>query len=117
MLSEKNKALLVKLFFMSKESATVALLKFRLQKNVKTGKWPSTVVRLIKLLQRFEETGSLKDTLRSGRPTNPSELKDAIHRELSCIQADIMHSAVPGVVTRLECALPCGGGYVEHILL
>ncbi|GFW24852.1 hypothetical protein TNCV_1961171 [Trichonephila clavipes] len=34
-LSEKDKALLVKLFFMNKESATVALRKFLLQKNVK----------------------------------------------------------------------------------
>ncbi|GFT07919.1 hypothetical protein TNCV_873511 [Trichonephila clavipes] len=46
--SEKDKALLVKLFFMNKESATVALRKFR---NVKTGKGPSTVVRLVKLVQ------------------------------------------------------------------
>ncbi|GFV99571.1 uncharacterized protein TNCV_5079351 [Trichonephila clavipes] len=57
------------LFFMNKESATVALRKFRLQKNVKTGKGPSTVVRLIKLVQRFEETGSLKERVRSGRPS------------------------------------------------
>ncbi|GFX02018.1 hypothetical protein TNCV_372071 [Trichonephila clavipes] len=45
---------------MNKESATVALRKFRLQKNVKTGKGPSTVVHLILLVQRLEETGSLK---------------------------------------------------------
>ncbi|GFY00247.1 hypothetical protein TNCV_4710491 [Trichonephila clavipes] len=68
MLSEKDKALLVKLFFMNKESATVALRIFRLQKNVKTGKWPSTVVHLIKLVQQFEETESLEDPVRSRRP-------------------------------------------------
>ncbi|GFU85448.1 hypothetical protein TNCV_4716831 [Trichonephila clavipes] len=38
MLSEKFKALLEKLFFMNKESATIALSKLRLQKRVKTGK-------------------------------------------------------------------------------
>ncbi|GFV10736.1 hypothetical protein TNCV_1755741 [Trichonephila clavipes] len=68
MVSEKGKALSVKLFLMNKESATVAQRKFRLQKNVNTRKGPSTVVRLIKLVQRFEETGLLKDHVRSGRP-------------------------------------------------
>ncbi|GFV78559.1 hypothetical protein TNCV_1888651 [Trichonephila clavipes] len=65
MLREKNKALFVKLFFMNKESMTVALHKFRLQKNVKTE--PSTEVHLIKLVVRFEGTGSLEDRVRSGR--------------------------------------------------
>ncbi|GFT88860.1 hypothetical protein TNCV_906731 [Trichonephila clavipes] len=67
MLIEKDKTLLVKLFFMNKESATVALCKFRLQKNVKTGKGLSTEARFIKLVQRFEETGSLEDRVRSVR--------------------------------------------------
>ncbi|GFV16382.1 hypothetical protein TNCV_1822891, partial [Trichonephila clavipes] len=49
-------------------------------------------------------------------PSSLSELKDAIHREISSIQPDMSHSAVAGFVTRLECLLPCGGGHVEHIL-
>ncbi|GFW42680.1 hypothetical protein TNCV_257411 [Trichonephila clavipes] len=69
MLKEKDKALLVKLFYMNKESATVALRKFRLQKHVKTRKGHSTVLRLIKLVQRFGETGSFEDRVRSGRPS------------------------------------------------
>ncbi|GFS53784.1 hypothetical protein NPIL_54341 [Nephila pilipes] len=40
MLSGKDKALLVKLFYMNEELATVALRKLRLQKNMKTGKRP-----------------------------------------------------------------------------
>ena len=60
MLSGKDKALLMKLFYKNKESATVALRKFRLQKNVKTGQGPLTVAGLTKLVQRFEETGSCK---------------------------------------------------------
>ncbi|GFX83342.1 hypothetical protein TNCV_908601 [Trichonephila clavipes] len=28
----------------------------------------------------------------------------------------MLHSAVAGFVTRLECLLPCEGGHVEHIL-
>ncbi|GFS76522.1 hypothetical protein TNCV_1621371 [Trichonephila clavipes] len=87
MLSEKYKALLVKLFFMNKESATVALRKFSLQKNVKTGKEPSAVVRLIKLVERFEETGSLENRVRSKR----SSLRIIIKR---CVQV-YMASSVP----------------------
>ncbi|GFS39148.1 hypothetical protein NPIL_558721 [Nephila pilipes] len=53
---------------MNEESATVAPRKFRLQKNVQTGKKPLTVADPIKLVQRFEETGSLEDRVSSGRP-------------------------------------------------
>ncbi|GFT06849.1 hypothetical protein NPIL_563101 [Nephila pilipes] len=51
MLSGKDKALLVKLFYLNEESATVALRKFRLQKNVRTGKGPLIVADLTKLVQ------------------------------------------------------------------
>ncbi|GFW88581.1 DUF4817 domain-containing protein [Trichonephila clavipes] len=67
MLSGKDKTLLVKLFYMNEESAAIALRKFRLQKDMKTGKGPLTGAGLIKLVQRFEETGSLEDRERSGR--------------------------------------------------
>ncbi|GFX99295.1 DUF4817 domain-containing protein [Trichonephila clavipes] len=46
-----------------------------------------------------------------------SELKDAIRREVSSIHPDMLHSAVAGFVTRLECLLPCGVSHVEHILV
>ncbi|GFT56731.1 DUF4817 domain-containing protein [Nephila pilipes] len=69
MLSAKDKALLMKMFYMNEESATVALHKFRLQKNVKTGKGPLIVTGITKLVQRFEETESLQDRVRSGRPS------------------------------------------------
>ncbi|GFT70794.1 DUF4817 domain-containing protein [Nephila pilipes] len=58
MLWGEDKVLLVKLPYMNEESATVALRKFRLQKNVKTGEGPLTEVSLKKLVQRFLETGS-----------------------------------------------------------
>ncbi|GFX68624.1 hypothetical protein TNCV_1800371 [Trichonephila clavipes] len=45
-------------------------------------------------------------------PSSLSELKDAIRREVSSIHPDVLHSAVAGFVTRLECLLPCGGGHV-----
>ncbi|GFW16800.1 hypothetical protein TNCV_2759291 [Trichonephila clavipes] len=61
--------ILVKLFFMDKESATVAVRKFRLQKNMKTGKESSTTIRLIKLVQLFDQTGLFEDRVRSGRPS------------------------------------------------
>ncbi|GFW89763.1 DUF4817 domain-containing protein [Trichonephila clavipes] len=68
MLSAPDKALLVKLFYMNEESATIALRKFRVQKNVKTGKGPLTPSGLLKFVKRFEETGKLEDRARAGRP-------------------------------------------------
>ncbi|GFU82923.1 uncharacterized protein TNCV_1743081 [Trichonephila clavipes] len=50
-------------------------------------------------------------------PSSLLELKDAIRREVSSIHPDMLHSAVAGFVTRLECLLPCGGSHVEHILV
>ncbi|GFW32195.1 DUF4817 domain-containing protein [Trichonephila clavipes] len=68
MLSAPDKALLVKLFYMNEESATIVLRKFRVQKNVKSGKGPLTSAGLLKLVKRFEETGKLEDRARAGRP-------------------------------------------------
>ncbi|GFT96702.1 uncharacterized protein NPIL_559101 [Nephila pilipes] len=61
--------------------------------------------------------GHLKSRVFQSRPSNLSELKDAIRREVPRIKPDILHSAVAGFVTRLQCIIPCGGGHVEHILL
>ncbi|GFX76201.1 uncharacterized protein TNCV_2145051 [Trichonephila clavipes] len=61
--------------------------------------------------------GYLKSRVYLSGPSSLSELKDVIHREVSSIHPDMLHSAVAGFVTRLECLLPCGGGHVEHILV
>ncbi|GFU76427.1 hypothetical protein TNCV_106501 [Trichonephila clavipes] len=66
MLSAPDKALLVKLFYMNVESATTALRKFRVQKNVKSGKGPLTPAGLLKSVKCFEETGELEDRGRAG---------------------------------------------------
>ncbi|GFS99317.1 uncharacterized protein TNCV_1601271 [Trichonephila clavipes] len=50
-------------------------------------------------------------------PSSLSEMKDVIHREVSSIHPGMLHPAVAGFATRLECLLPCGGGHVEHILV
>ncbi|GFW55741.1 hypothetical protein TNCV_121251 [Trichonephila clavipes] len=52
-----DKALLMKLFYMNEESATITLRKFRVQKNVMSGKVPLTPAGFLKLVKRFEETG------------------------------------------------------------
>ncbi|GFX39410.1 DUF4817 domain-containing protein [Trichonephila clavipes] len=54
--------------------------------------------------------GYLKSRVYLSGPSSLSELKDTIHREISSIHPDMLHSAVAGFVTRLECLLPCGGG-------
>ncbi|GFV81148.1 DUF4817 domain-containing protein [Trichonephila clavipes] len=68
MLSAPDKAKLVMLFYMNEESATIALSKFRVQKNVKSRKGLLTPAGLLKLVKRFEETGKLEDRARAGRP-------------------------------------------------
>ncbi|GFW27268.1 hypothetical protein TNCV_2831681 [Trichonephila clavipes] len=66
MLSVPDKALLVKFFYINEESVTIALRKFRVQKNVKSEKGPLTPAGLLKLVKRFEETGKSEDRARAG---------------------------------------------------
>ncbi|GFU46383.1 uncharacterized protein TNCV_2354841 [Trichonephila clavipes] len=47
--------------------------------------------------------GYLKYHVYLSGPSSLSELKDAIRREVSSIHPDMLHSAVAGFVTRLEC--------------
>ncbi|GFU72243.1 uncharacterized protein TNCV_369981 [Trichonephila clavipes] len=61
--------------------------------------------------------GYLKSHVYLSGPSSLPELKDAIRREVFSIHPDMLHSAVAGFVTRLECLLPCGGGHVERILV
>ncbi|GFW15922.1 uncharacterized protein TNCV_4431951 [Trichonephila clavipes] len=61
--------------------------------------------------------GYLKSRAYLSSTSSLSELKDAIRSEVSSIHPDMLHSAVAGFVTRLECLLPSGGGHVEHILV
>ncbi|GFT79908.1 uncharacterized protein TNCV_4598171 [Trichonephila clavipes] len=61
--------------------------------------------------------GYLKSRVYLSGPSSLPELKDVIRRKVSSIHSDMLHSAVAGFVTRLECLLPCGGGHVEHILV
>ncbi|GFV31725.1 uncharacterized protein TNCV_2438171 [Trichonephila clavipes] len=61
--------------------------------------------------------GYLKSHVYLSGPSSLPELKDAIRREVFSIHPDMLHSAVAGCVTRLECLLPCGGGHVERILV
>ncbi|GFU27023.1 hypothetical protein TNCV_3512471 [Trichonephila clavipes] len=69
MLSAPDKVLLVKLFYMNDESATIALRKLRVQKKCEEWKRPFDTCRsLLKLVKRFAETGKLEDRARAGRP-------------------------------------------------
>ncbi|GFT48454.1 DUF4817 domain-containing protein [Trichonephila clavipes] len=88
MLSAPDKALLVKLFYMNEESATIALRKFRVQKNVKSGKGPLTPAGLLKLVKRFEETGKLEDRARAGRPCLKEARAPCIVVEMEAIASE-----------------------------
>ncbi|GFT61703.1 DUF4817 domain-containing protein [Trichonephila clavipes] len=84
MLSAPDKALLVKLFYVKEESATIALCKFRVQKNVKSG----TPAGLLKLVKRFEETGKLEDRARAGRPCLKEARAPCIAVEMEAILSE-----------------------------
>lgn len=68
MLTLVDKALLVKLFYVSHESPAEALRRFRTQKRLKKGSGPITPTGLVSLVRRFEETGTLCHRPRSGAP-------------------------------------------------
>ncbi|GFV73870.1 DUF4817 domain-containing protein [Trichonephila clavipes] len=88
MLSAPDKALLVKLFYMNQESATIALRKFQVQKNVKSGKGPLTPAGLLKLVKRLEETGKLEDRAQTGRPCLKEACAPCIAVEMEAIASE-----------------------------
>ncbi|GFX00427.1 DUF4817 domain-containing protein [Trichonephila clavipes] len=104
MLSAPDKALLVKLFYMNEESVTIALRKFRVQKNVKSGKGPLTLAGLLKLVNRFEETGKLEDPARAGRPC----LKEACSPCIAVKMEAIASEAASGTSSAREAARRLG---------
>ena len=64
-ISLKDCTLLVKLFHKNKDCAPVALQKFQIVKNMKKGIGTMTVQVLLKMIQKFEKTGSFD--VQSGR--------------------------------------------------
>ncbi|GFU81666.1 DUF4817 domain-containing protein [Trichonephila clavipes] len=73
---------------MNEESATIALRKFRVQKNVKSGKGPLTPAGLLKLVKRFEETGKLEDRAQAGRPCLKEARAPCIAVEMEAIASE-----------------------------
>ncbi|GFU37146.1 DUF4817 domain-containing protein [Trichonephila clavipes] len=104
MLSAPDKALLVKLFYMNEESVTIALRKFRVQKNVKCGKGPLTLAGLLKLVNRFEETEKFEDPARAGRPC----LKEACSPCIAVKMEAIASEAASGTSSAREAARRLG---------
>ncbi|GFT57178.1 DUF4817 domain-containing protein [Trichonephila clavipes] len=104
MLSVPDKALLVKLFYMNEELATIALRKFRVQKNVKSGKGPLTPAGLLKFVKRFEETGKLEDRAQAGRPC----LKEARTPCIAVEMEAIAFEAASGTSSAREAARRLG---------
>ncbi|GFX59364.1 DUF4817 domain-containing protein [Trichonephila clavipes] len=70
---------------MNEKSATIALRKFRVQKNVKCRKGPLKPAGLLKLVKRFEEAGKLEDRARAGRPCLKEERLPCIAVEMEAI--------------------------------
>ncbi|GFX83343.1 DUF4817 domain-containing protein [Trichonephila clavipes] len=118
MLSAPDKALFVKLFYMNEESATIALRKFRVQKNAKSGKGPLTIEGLLKLVKRFEKTGKLEDRTRAGRPCLKKERAPGIAVEMEAIasEAASMTSSAREAARRLGLPPSCVSNILRRIL-
>ncbi|GFY35524.1 DUF4817 domain-containing protein [Trichonephila clavipes] len=86
------------------ESATIALHKFRVQKNLKSGKGPLTPAGLLKLVKRFEETGKLEDRARAGRPCLKEARAPCIAVEMEAIASE----AASGTSSASEAARQLG---------
>lgn len=101
----------------SRSVKTFLLRKFTEDRLISRGcknEWPSRSPDLTPA--DFWLWGYLKSRVYRGSPATLVELKDAIQLAVSGIDAEMLHAAVIGVVTRLTCLLPCGGGHVEHLL-
>ncbi|GFV49421.1 DUF4817 domain-containing protein [Trichonephila clavipes] len=90
---------------MNEESATIALRKFRVKKNVKSGKGPLTPAGLLKLVKRFEETGKLEDRTRAGRPCL-KEARTSSARE-AARRLGLPPSSVRNILRRILQLYPC----------
>ncbi|GFU80636.1 DUF4817 domain-containing protein [Trichonephila clavipes] len=65
-----------------------ALRKFRVQKNVKSGKGPLTPAGLLRRVKHFEETGKLEDRARAGRPCLKEERAPCIAVEMEATASE-----------------------------
>lgn len=88
MLSLPDRALLVKLFYKNGESTTIALRKFRTEKGLKAQKSPISLNGILNLVRRFEETGSLEDRPRSGRPSLSADRVHAVKSAMEKVAAE-----------------------------
>ncbi|GBO27845.1 hypothetical protein AVEN_29603-1 [Araneus ventricosus] len=66
-LSLKDRALLVKLFYKNGDCAAIALKKFRTLKGLRSCSGPMTAFGLKKMIDKFEESGSLDVKCGKGR--------------------------------------------------
>lgn len=90
-LSAKDKFFLWSFFNINQESATIALRKFQMQKNMRVGKGSLLVIGFIKLVQRFEENGTLENLVISERPCL---IKACLPRVASEMETFVSDSAV-----------------------
>ncbi|GFU33117.1 DUF4817 domain-containing protein [Trichonephila clavipes] len=118
MLSAPDKALLVKLFYINEESATIALRKLRVQKNVKSGKGPLTLGGLLKFVKRFEKTGKLEDRARAGRPCLKEARAPCIAVEMEAIASEAASgtNSVREAARRLGLPSSCVRNILRRIL-
>ena len=91
MLSVVEKALLIKLYYKNAESATAALRAYRSMKGKRSRKGPITPSALIKMMKKFESTGSLASRPRSGRPSTTAAVVTTVEQTVQSMSAISAH--------------------------
>ena len=86
-ISTNDRIFLIKCYYSNNDSATAALRQFKKERNLI--KDPFGVQSILNLVKKFEETGTIHDLPKSGRPSQQDERTAAVEEALRNDVSDI----------------------------
>ena len=89
MLTLSEKALLVKLYYQNRKSATAALRSCRHRKYIRTGKGSHTSSAVKRMISMFEDTDYSDNRSRSGRPNTSATAAWTVGEEMETVEGFI----------------------------
>lgn len=105
----KTRTLLIKLFYENGSSAAATLRAFKTLKNLHDDPFPrSTITRLV---NKFEETGSVLDAPRAGRPSVNEEEIAIVREAVQKCAGENARGSCSLRQTSAECELPLSTVY------
>ncbi|PRD35605.1 UNVERIFIED_CONTAM: hypothetical protein NCL1_11054 [Trichonephila clavipes] len=78
-----------------------------------TNEWPPRSSKLTPV--DFWLWGYVKSPVNRNNPSSLVELKVAICHEFSCVQPEMLHAVVNGVITRFQTVICGDGGHIEQV--